>query len=78
MTLVEKIDRVLNGRSMTYYDLARSLFKDPRSWRYSSNGGPPGCFMTLSAALRRGRFTVIVKGPGPGQRIVCPRIGVRP
>lgn len=40
---------------MVYRELAEEVFptKDfPRAWRYSSNGGPPGCYMSLSKALR--------------------------
>lgn len=38
---------------LRFYDLALRLWPDPESWRYSSNGGPPGCAMALSAAIRR-------------------------
>ena len=68
-----RIDEALNGRSRTFFDLAMILYPDRKSWRYQSNGGPPGCFMTLSAALRRHGFQVRVNGPGPGERIVVPR-----
>ncbi len=60
MTLPERIDAALNGRPMKYYDLARILYPDGRSWQYQSNGGPPGCFMALSAGLRRGGFPPVV------------------
>ena len=69
----ERIDEALNGRSMSFFDLAMILYPDRKSWRYQSNGGPPGCFMALSAALRRNGFEVRSKGPGPGERIVIPR-----
>lgn len=39
-----------------YEDLAAAVFPwdhMPRAWRYSSNGGPPGCYMALSRALSR-------------------------
>ncbi len=71
MTLPERIDLVLNGKRMKYYDLARALYPDGRSWQYQSNGGPPGCFMALSAALSRGGFEV--RGSFVGQREVFPR-----
>lgn len=71
-TLPERIDEVLNGRRMSYYDLARRLYPDDNSWRYQSNGGPPGCFMSLSGGLRRGGFKVSLD-VGPGNRIVTPR-----
>jgi hypothetical protein len=73
MGLAERIDAELAGRAMSFHDLALRLFPDPRSWRYSSNGGPPGCFMTLSATLRRGGFPTYRDGPGSGHRKVYPR-----
>jgi hypothetical protein len=41
---------------LSYHELALRVFPGeqfPRAWRYSSNGGPPGCYMALSAALTR-------------------------
>lgn len=41
---------------LSYHTLADRVFPKeqfPRAWRYSSNGGPPGCYMALSAAIRR-------------------------
>lgn len=38
---------------MRYPDLAWAVYPDDRSHRYQQNGGPPGCYMTLSAGLRR-------------------------
>ncbi|RBO54081.1 hypothetical protein DSD19_06365 [Rhodovulum sp. BSW8] len=38
-----------------YHALARQVFPGditPRAWRYSSHGGPPGCYMALSKAIR--------------------------
>lgn len=57
MTLLERMDAALLNGPLTYGELARRLW-DPRSkaWRYSSNGGPPGCYMALSSGIRRGRF----------------------
>lgn len=57
-TLSERIDGVLNGKSMLFHDLAVILYPEKKAWRYSSNGGPPGCFMALSAGCRRGGFPV--------------------
>ena len=71
-TLVERIDNALAGQRLTYMELARRLYASDRAWRYSSNGGPPGCFMALSAGLRRGGF-YIRYGRGPGEHIVYPR-----
>lgn len=74
-TLVDRIDKALEGGSMSFYDLAVKLYPDGKSWRYQSNGGPPGCFMALSAAIRRGGFHDSPRDglPGPGHRIVYPR-----
>lgn len=71
--LAERIDDVLKGQRMTFYDLAVALYPNPESHRCSSNGGPPGCYMSLSAALRRGGFKEIWNDPGPGHRLVLPR-----
>lgn len=61
------------GGSLTYIELARSVFPSndyPRAWECASHGGPPGCFMALSAAIRRHGFRCYSPGPGPGQRVV--------
>ena len=74
-TLVERIDAQLaeNGR-MTFYDLAQVLYPERDSHRYSSNGGPPGCYMSLSAAIRRGGFSVSwPQGQGAAARVIGPR-----
>lgn len=60
-SLPERIDDALNGRPMKYYDLAKALYPGPRSWQYQSNGGPPGCFMSLTAGLKRGGFYVTLE-----------------
>lgn len=74
MTLPDRIDDLLrNNGSMSFYDLAYALYPDGKSWRYQQNGGPPGCFMALSAGIRRGNFHTTARGVGPGHRIVHPR-----
>lgn len=75
LTLPERIDAALNGQPMSFYDLAVALYPDKKSWRYQSNGGPPGCYMALSAGLRRGGFRYAFTRPGDtlGVRIVYPR-----
>ena len=42
-------------RELHFYDLAARVFPEneyPKAWRYSSNGGPPGCAMALGRAIR--------------------------
>jgi hypothetical protein len=58
-TLPERIDAILDARPegwMYYHDLATALWPGRSSHNYRAGGGPPGCYMTLSAALRRGKF----------------------
>lgn len=55
----QRIDEALNGEPLNYHSLAVRVFPEkdyPRAFRYQSNGGPPGCYMALSAALRRYGF----------------------
>lgn len=74
MTLVERIDATLAGQPMAYSALAERLWPDARSHRYQVNGGPPGCYMALSAALRRGGFYIDTRnGHAPAHREVHPR-----
>jgi len=57
--LVERIDDHLAAHGPTvFHDLALALYPERASHRYQSNGGPPGCYMALSAAIRRGGFPV--------------------
>lgn len=59
---------------MSYANLARKLWPDARSHRYQVNGGPPGCYMALSCALRRGGFFIDTRnGYHPDAREVHPR-----
>ena len=41
-TLPDRIDAALAGRPMTFEALAVVLYPERKSWRYRSNGGPPG------------------------------------
>lgn len=55
-----------------YRNLAHKVFpieEYPRSWRYKSGGGPPGCFMALTAALRRLGYITITHERS-GRRLV--------
>ena len=41
---------------MNYHSLMYALWppeQHPKAWRYSSNGGPPGCAMAFGRALRQ-------------------------
>lgn len=73
-TLPDRIDAILakHGGPMSYHDLACILWPTRESHAYSSNGGPPGCYMSLSAGLRRGKFSVDGR-LGAGNRMVHPR-----
>lgn len=72
-TLVERIDAALNGEPMGYWELARTLYPNDQSWRYQMNGGPPGCYMALSAGLARGKFVIGYQGGQGPHRTVYPR-----
>ncbi len=54
-TLKQRI-REAYAQSRNYHDMLEILWprdKFPKAWRYSMNGGPPGCAMTFGAALHR-------------------------
>lgn len=73
-TLAERIDAALADGPMEFADLAAILYPDKRSHRYQSNGGPPGCYMALSAGLRRGGFRTTMRANDTlGKRRVYPR-----
>lgn len=74
-SLVDRIDTALGGKRMIYHDLAMKLWPPGecnKAWNYQSNGGPPGCYMALSAGLRRGGYDVSFSNSGPS-RVVSPR-----
>lgn len=75
-TLAERIDDALaeNGGPMSFHELALALYPERKSWRYQSNGGPPGCYMALSAGLTRGGFFWrLAPGDTLSGRMVSPR-----
>lgn len=56
-TLKERIRAALvaRGGRGKYHEVMREVFphdKYPRAFRYSSNGGPPGCAMAFGRAIR--------------------------
>lgn len=74
-TLPDRIDTALAGQPLAYGDLARKLWPDGPAWRCAVQGGPPGCYMALSAAIRRGRFHLesCQRGKSNAARRVFPR-----
>lgn len=59
------------GHCIEYYKLAIAVFPTdqfPRAFRYRNDGGPPGCYMALSRALRVHGFSVHYEStPAPGR-----------
>lgn len=57
--LADRIQEALvaAGGSMSFYHLAVQLYPERKSHRYQQNGGPPGCYMALSAGITRGGFS---------------------
>ena len=52
----ERLRAALKHGPLDYHTLARKVFpiEDmPRAWNYRAEGGPPGCYMVLTAALGR-------------------------
>lgn len=73
--IIEAYNGLRIGDYLTYENLAHIIFPAadyPNAWRYSQNGGPPGCYMALSAALNRLGIHISYQGK---QRIIYkPRI----
>ena len=76
-------DRILEaikaeGGSMQYYHLARAVFPVklyPNAWGSPTRGGPPGCYMVLSRAIREHGFHMQFD-PDPRSRVVHSMISV--
>jgi hypothetical protein len=50
-----------NGGRMPYWKLADAVFPTdqyPRAWERPTRGGPPGCYMVLSRAIREHGFSM--------------------
>jgi len=78
--LKDRIRTALAGGKRTYFDLANEVFPHehyPRAFRYQANGGPPGCYMALSRALREMDAELYdwSSGIGPGNRHVSLKAG---
>lgn len=69
----ERITDALAGGALSFHELAMRVYppeSHPKSWRYSANGGPPGCFMALSRMVRQMGLIQWETGVGAGQRFV--------
>lgn len=79
--LKDRIRAALSAGQISYFDLANKVFPPehfPKAFGYQSNGGPPGCYMSLSRALREmgEEISDYHRGIGPGNRLV--RLNSRP
>jgi len=55
MKIKDRIRAALSNGRLSYFELAYQVFPQddyPKAFRYQANGGPPGCYMALSKALR--------------------------
>lgn len=53
------------GGTMKYHRLAEKVFPQddyPNAWNYPTKGGPPGCYMVLSRAIREHGFSIDFAG----------------
>lgn len=53
------------GGFLPYHELAHLVFpRDayPRAFQYPTKGGPPGCYMVLSRAIREHEFSISLDG----------------
>ena len=81
MSKVKIKDRIISaltaaGGTMLYYDLARVVFPKsdyPRAWGSPNRGGPPGCYMVLSRAIREHGFSMYF---GDARAVVYTTIGL--
>lgn len=68
----ERITEALSDGPLPYTQLADTVFPEadfPRAWRCANQGGPPGCYMALSRAIREMGLSVDRNGH---TRIVYP------
>jgi len=68
----ERLAAAFEGkRELTYWEVANAVFPQeeyPRSWQRPSQGGPPGCYMTLTRALKR--YGYVIDENAAGWRVV--------
>jgi hypothetical protein len=53
--LKDRIRTALADGQISFFDLGNKVFPAehfPKAMNYQANGGPPGCYMSLSRALR--------------------------
>lgn len=65
-----------NDGLMVYHKLAEKVFPEadyPNAWNYPTKGGPPGCYMVLSRAIREHGFSMHF---GDAQAVVYTMIGL--
>lgn len=75
MSIETRVEAALQRGELSFHDLAQQVFPEdqyPRAWNYASHGGPPGCYMTLAAAVRRMGCTVSNLDRGPGRLVRLP------
>ena len=61
---------------LVYHELADRVFPAldyPNAWNYPARGGPPGCFMVLSRAIREHGFNMYF---GDAKAIAYTQIGL--
>lgn len=78
--LKDRTRAALAAGELIYADLAYRVFLEEqfsKAFQYQANGGPPGCYMTLSRALRemRGELDDWHSGIGHSHRHVRPTSG---
>ncbi|TDQ63621.1 hypothetical protein ATL17_1628 [Maritalea mobilis] len=59
--IVDALTQHGNGGFLVYHELAKLVFpkdKYPNAWNHPARGGPPGCYMVLSRAIREHGFYI--------------------
>jgi hypothetical protein len=69
----ERIITALSKGPLSFFELALKVYPPddhPKAWNYSNHGGPPGCYMSLSAMIRRMGLVEWNVAGGPSERMV--------